>query len=155
MRTRKVTVQARLTEPGDVDVRPGNAPAANPSAAEGRTHWPHLLRRGRGLATLVRRMPFTTAVVLLILVVGIATGALWSPVTERPWFRGIAYGVPSLADGRLVDPADRPFCALAGLLPPVVGSFALLVGFAEWKLGTRRAALITVAGHLVAVPSRC
>jgi len=33
----------------------------------------------------------------------------------------------------------------------MVGSFAVLVGFAEWRLGTKRAALLTVAGQLAAV----
>ncbi len=107
-------------------------------------------RRAAPFVAVARRLPFTTAVVLVMLVAGIATGALWSPVTERPWFGWIAYGVPSLADGHWWTPVTGAFFALTPLFYlPMVGSFALLVGFAEWKLGTRRAALITVAGHLV------
>src|SRR3954467_11940875 len=66
MSTRKGTDQAGPTEGGE---------AAPPRAARPRPPW-----HGGTLATVVRRIPFTTAVVLLVLAVGIATGALWTPV---------------------------------------------------------------------------
>ncbi|MDJ0114930.1 hypothetical protein QM646_51305, partial [Rhodococcus erythropolis] len=42
--------------------------------------------------SVLRRVPFTSIVVLTITVVGIATGALWNHVRTYSWFDDIAYG---------------------------------------------------------------
>src|SRR3954465_12264936 len=104
------------------------------------------------LATLVRKVPFTTTVVLVIVVVGLATGSLWTPVSERTWFPDVAYGLPSLIAGAWWTPATGSLFALSPVFYiPVLASFVLFVGFAEWRLGTRRAALICIVGQLVGV----
>ena len=100
----------------------------------------------------MRRLPFTAAMVTLMLVIGVATGSLWFPAEDRTWFSWVGYGLPSLDQGAWWTPATGAFLALSPVLYlPMVGSFAVLVGFAEWRMGTKRAALITVAGQLVAV----
>src|SRR3954447_21972359 len=104
------------------------------------------------LATLVRKVPFTTTVVLVIVVVGLATGSLWTPVSERTWFPDVAYGLPSLTAGAWWTPLTGSLLALSPVFYiPVIASFLLFAGFAEWRLGSRRTALICVAGQLVAV----
>jgi hypothetical protein len=91
-------------------------------------------------------------VVLLILVIGLATGSLWVPLSERAWFEDVAYGLPSLAEGSWWTPVTGSLLALSpAFYVPVLASFSLFVGFTEWRLGTARTALICVAAQLVAV----
>jgi phosphatidylglycerol lysyltransferase len=171
MSTRKVSAGAGPADQDDVRVRRGDTSAAQPPAVEGRTGLPGLLRRvawsdadtsgvarrrgperGGTLAAVVRTVPFTTAVVLVVLVVGIATGSLWTPVPERTWFPDVAYGLPSLTGGAWWTPLTGSLLALSPVFYlAVIGSFLLFVGFAEWRLGTRRTALICVVGQLVGV----
>src|SRR3954452_7550502 len=150
MSSKKVPANARPTEPGDEGIRPGDASGAHRHpAVQGGTGRPTLLSR---IATVVRRMPFTTAVVLVILAVGVATGSLWTPISERTWFPDAAYGLPSLTEGAWWTPLTGSLLALSPVFyVPVIASFLLFVGFAEWRLGSRRTALICVAGQLVAV----
>lgn len=101
---------------------------------------------------LIRRNPFTAATIAMLLVVGFATGALFTRVSDHPWGDDVAYGLPAFLDGRLWTVitgaffAVTPLCYLA-----VIGSFALLAGFAERRLGTYRTVLACVFGHLVGV----
>ena len=100
----------------------------------------------------MRRLPFTTAMVVLMLAIGVASGSLWSPAEDRTWFSWIGYGLPSLDQGAWWTPVTGAFLALSPILYlPMVGSFAVLVGLAEWRLGTKRAVLLTLAGQLAAV----
>ncbi|WP_144795256.1 bifunctional lysylphosphatidylglycerol flippase/synthetase MprF [Microbacterium paludicola] len=102
--------------------------------------------------TAVRRMPFMIVFTLVFLAIGVATGALWSPVDERAWFGEVATGLPSFADGRwwtiLTSPffAEPPFAYLT-LLPLIVGG----IGWAEWQFGTLRTVGLFVAGHVIGV----
>jgi lysylphosphatidylglycerol synthetase-like protein (DUF2156 family) len=112
-------------------------------------------RRPRGAAvaaTVVRRLPFTAGVVLVMLVVGTASGSLWAAASERPWFPEIAYGLPALTEGRWWTPLTGSFLALSpAFYVPVITSFVVFVGLTEWRLGTARTALICLAGQLVGV----
>jgi len=103
-------------------------------------------------ARFLRRIPFTTAVVLLILVVGVATGSLWTPISDRTWFSSAAYGLPSLFENAWWTPVTGSLLAMSPVFyVPVLASFALFVGYTEWRLGSGRTALICVVGQLVAV----
>lgn len=78
---------------------------------------------------LLRRIPFTAGAVVTMLLVGVISGALFTRVSDHPWGNDIAYGLPSLVDGRvwtLVTGAlfaVTPLCYLA-----VIGSFLVLAG---------------------------
>ncbi|MFC4943882.1 bifunctional lysylphosphatidylglycerol flippase/synthetase MprF [Pseudonocardia sp. GCM10023141] len=99
-----------------------------------------------------RRLPFTTTVVALMLITAVATGALWRAAEDAGWYPQIAYGVPSMVNGRWWTLFSGPFLAIGPwYYVPMAGGFALLVGFAEWRLGTRLAASVTIVGHLVGV----
>ncbi len=96
-----------------------------------------------------RRVPYTAAVVVAMLVLAVATGALWSSVEGSGWYPEVSYGVPSLEAGRWWTFLAGPFFALTPLFYlPMAGSFALLVGFTEARLGTRRTIAITVVAQL-------
>ncbi|QRP49279.1 bifunctional lysylphosphatidylglycerol flippase/synthetase MprF [Amycolatopsis sp. FDAARGOS 1241] len=113
---------------------------------------PEFLGRVRSIALLLwRRAPFTTAVVLVMVVAGLATGSLWSAVESREWFPLVSYGLPSLENGRWWTFLTGPFFALTPIFYlPVAGGFALLVGPAEARMGTRRTAAIAVGAQLAA-----
>lgn len=99
-----------------------------------------------------RRLPFTGSVLLAMVAAGVATGSLWTPSADQPWFPMVGYGLPALTDGRWWTLVTGAFFALnPAFYLPVVGVFALLVGVAEWRMGTARAAAICVAGQLVGV----
>lgn len=98
------------------------------------------------------RVPFTTAMVALMLALGIVTGGLWNSLYDRGWYPDIAYGVPSLQAGRWWTPVTGSFFAAKPLdyLLQLI-SFGVLVGFAEWRLGTRLTAVVAALGQLIGV----
>ena len=99
-----------------------------------------------------RRIPFTLGVVGAMLVLGVVTGALWSPFEDHPWFENVAFGAPAFAEGRWWTPVTGSLFALEPWeYLPVAGAFLLLVGWAEHRLGTRRAAVAAVTCQLVGV----
>src|SRR3954469_18269252 len=104
------------------------------------------------VAVLRQRLPFTSSVVLAMLVLAIASGALWNAAEDRAAYPFIAYGLPSLEEGRWWTMLTGPFFAVVPwYYLPMVGSFALFAGFAEWQLGTRRAMAVTIGGQFVSV----
>ncbi|HET6289280.1 MAG TPA: hypothetical protein VFG15_21350, partial [Amycolatopsis sp.] len=101
---------------------------------------------------LRHRLPFTTLVTVTMLALALATGALWSAAEDRTVYPYIAYGLPSLEAGRWWTLLTGPLFAVVPLYYlPMVLSFALFAGFAEWRLGTRRAMAVTIGGQFVSV----
>ena len=101
---------------------------------------------------VVRRIPFTLAVVVTMLVVGLVTGSLWLALEDRPLWEVVAYGLPALQDGRWWTPVTGSFFAVAPWqYLPVAGGFLLLVGWSEWMIGTRRAAVAACTTQLAGV----
>ena len=108
-------------------------------------------RAARALA-LARRLPFTLAVVGTMLLVGVATGTLWSALEDRDLLHHVAYGLPALQDGRWWTPVTGAFFALTpAQYLPVAGGALLMVGWSEWRLGTRRVAVAATTTHLAGV----
>jgi len=99
-----------------------------------------------------RRVPFTIVVVGVMLVAGAASGALWTSAESHDWYSSVAYGLPAFEAGKWWTVATGAFFAMNPLYYiPVAGGFALLVGLAEWRLGTARTAVVTVSGQVVGV----
>ncbi|KDQ01614.1 MULTISPECIES: bifunctional lysylphosphatidylglycerol flippase/synthetase MprF [Rhodococcus] len=99
--------------------------------------------------SVLRRVPFTASVVLTITVVGIATGALWNHVRTYSWFNDIAYGVPALQEGKWWTLVTGWFFGLTpGQYVSIIVVFAFAVGWCEWRLGTKNAAIVTISGQL-------
>ncbi|MCZ2261182.1 bifunctional lysylphosphatidylglycerol flippase/synthetase MprF [Isoptericola sp. QY 916] len=104
------------------------------------------------LLRTARRAPFTLGIVALMLVLGVVTGALWSPFEDHPWFANVAFGAPAFADGRWWTPVTGSLFALEPWeYVAVAGVFLLLVGWTELRLGTRRAVVTAVTCQLVGV----
>lgn len=96
--------------------------------------------------------PFTATYVVVALVLSVVFGTLWSPAQDMSWYPDISYGLPSLEDGKwwtLV--TGLPFAVLPWQNLFVIGGFAVLVGYAEGRLGTARTVVITFASQLIAV----
>ncbi|MGW6035100.1 bifunctional lysylphosphatidylglycerol flippase/synthetase MprF [Gordonia terrae] len=100
--------------------------------------------------TVVRRLPFTIALAVALLVVGATTGSLWGRASDKSWYRDVAFGLPALREGRWWTPVTSafiepgPWLYLLALVAVVAG-----MGWAEWQLGTVRAVLVGVGGHLI------
>ncbi|WP_168706782.1 bifunctional lysylphosphatidylglycerol flippase/synthetase MprF [Gordonia paraffinivorans] len=98
-----------------------------------------------------RRLPFTAALFVSLLVVGIVTGSLWSRANDKSWYPEVAFGLPALREGKWWTPISSafvepgPWLYAISLIVVLVG-----MGWAEWQLGTVKAVLVGVGGHLIA-----
>ncbi|MFD6415333.1 bifunctional lysylphosphatidylglycerol flippase/synthetase MprF [Streptomyces sp. NPDC060194] len=100
----------------------------------------------------VRRLPFTTALTAVVVVVALASQSLWRPAEDRTWYPDVAYGLPSFEANRWWTIATGFFLGeRPATYVPILFAVVLLVGVAEWRLGTRRAAAAVAAGHVLAV----
>jgi lysylphosphatidylglycerol synthetase-like protein (DUF2156 family) len=105
---------------------------------------------------MLRRHPFTAGGLLVLVTLGVLLGLFVTPVGDTRWGELLAYGVPALQDGRWWSVlTGAPFAITPLCYVPVLVSFALFVGFAEHRLGTARAAVIWVFGHVVGVLGAC
>jgi lysylphosphatidylglycerol synthetase-like protein (DUF2156 family) len=102
-----------------------------------------------GFTALVRRYPATAAIVLTALAVGVATGALWSDVSDNTsLYDAVAYGLPPLRDGRW-----WTFFTGAFFVPELVlyvPVLALLIAAAstyERRVGRWQTLLIVIGGQ--------
>ncbi len=104
------------------------------------------------LAAQVRRTPFTVALCLVMVLLAVVTRTLWDPLVNQPLRDYVAYGVPALQAGRWWTVLfGAPFALHPMQYLPILLGLLLLGGFAEWRLGTRLAALLVIGCHLVAV----
>ncbi|MFD6178218.1 MULTISPECIES: bifunctional lysylphosphatidylglycerol flippase/synthetase MprF [unclassified Isoptericola] len=102
--------------------------------------------------SLLRRAPFTLAVVAMMLVLGVVSQGLWTPLRDSSWFDVVAFGAPAFQDGRWWTPVTGSFFApVPWGYVPTAGLFLVLVGWTELRLGTRRTALVTATTQLVGV----
>ena len=105
-----------------------------------------------GFVALVKRLPFTTFYVVVTLVLAIAFGTLWSSIEDKSWFDQVGYGLPALEEGRWLTLIFGCFFALNPVFYLyVAGFFAILTGFSEWMLGTKRTVIICVVYQFGAV----
>ena len=111
--------------------------------------WRTLPKRPRAV---LRTFPFTLAAFAVIVLVGLLSGTLWHALRDRPLLHNVAYGVPAIEHGRWWTPVTGSVYALqpSGYIAALL-VFVVLVGFAEWRLGTRATAIATVAIQLVVV----
>ena len=109
-------------------------------------------KQRNGFLAFLARVPFTASVVVITLVLGIAFGTLWSAAQGKSWYHDVAYGLPAFQDGKFQTLLFGAFFAVKPLYYIwTIGFFAVLVGFSEWQLGTRRAIAITIGYQLLGV----
>src|SRR5687768_1012710 len=81
--------------------------------------------RRRPIATLLRRIPATLALMSVLLVVGVISQGLWRPFEEQPAFDAVAYGLPALEAGRWWTPVTGTFFVVQPwVFVPTLLSFA-------------------------------
>ena len=80
---------------------PSSSTSAESGTGAGAAGW---VRRALGLA---RRVPVTVSLTVLVLAMGVATGALWDPLASRPADRGLRLWPSLLRAGPAVDRPDR------------------------------------------------
>ncbi|MCZ4552730.1 hypothetical protein BH683_021790 [Williamsia sp. 1138] len=126
---------------------PSEAPPSEPAAA------PSPVAKVFGaISWTARKVPFTTTVVVAIIVIGIITGALWETVGDKSWFNDIAYGYPPLTESKWWTPLSGMLFKSSPLSYLFITLlFAVFVGWSEWLLGTVRVAIVTIAGQLIGV----
>lgn len=100
---------------------------------------------------VVRRIPATLTMVLLILVVGVVWNGLWSPFEDTELFHTVAYGLPNLADGKWWTPLTGTFF----VNQPWVYAFTIAgfwgMAFLEYRRGSRVALAYYWVGQLFAI----
>lgn len=103
--------------------------------------------------TLLRRIPFTVAGLATILLLGALVGTFGTAVADLPHGgAAISYGVPTFAEGQWWTVfTGAPFAIIPLFYLPILVSFAVFVGLAEYRLGTARAALAWLFGQTVGV----
>ncbi len=112
---------------------------------EARTHTPN------PVLSVVRRIPATLSMVLLILVVGVVWHGLWTPFEDTALFRTVAYGLPNLADGKWWTPLTGTFF----VNQPWVYIFTITgfwgMAYLEFRRGSRVALAYYWIGQLFAI----
>ena len=104
------------------------------------------------LSRLARQVPVTVALVSVMVVLGVVTQSLWSPLKDRELLPVVAYGLPALQEGRWWTPVSGAFFALVpAQYLPIAGGALLLLGWSELRLGSRRVTIAAVACHLLGV----
>ena len=100
---------------------------------------------------VVRRMPATLSLVVVLLAVGAATGTLWSAAQDAPWFENIAYGLPAFEAGRWWTPITGTFVVVQPWV--FVPTLLMMVGlgYLEFRQGSARAMLYFGVGQLFAI----
>ncbi|WP_040569821.1 bifunctional lysylphosphatidylglycerol flippase/synthetase MprF [Microbacterium maritypicum] len=100
---------------------------------------------------VVRRIPATLTMVLLIIAVGVVWSGLWAPFEDTALFQTVAYGLPNLADGKWWTPLTGTFF----VNQPWVYLFTIAgfwgMGYLEFRRGSRVALAYYWLGQLFAI----
>ncbi len=104
------------------------------------------------LSLVVRRLPFTTSVLFLLVAVGVGSRGLFTPVSAADWYERYAYGVPALQQGHWWSLVTGTFLVDYPLLYlPMLAFVAGSLGWLEWRRGTRTCAGYFVGGQILAL----
>ena len=100
---------------------------------------------------VMRRIPATLTLLVVLLAIGLVTGTLWSAAEHAPWFENVAYGLPAFEAGRWWTPITGTFFVAKPwvFVPTILAMVGL--GFLEFMQGTARAMLYFGVGQLFAI----
>jgi hypothetical protein len=136
-RAEPVGAPAGSARPAVATVEPTRAPTE-----------PTVLTRAVGV---IRRVPYTTGVVVAMILFGLAIGAFWRELDGTVWWDRFAYGLPALRDGRVWTPITGSLLAEIPTQYIPIGAVVILgIGLCEWRLGTRVAVVASIAGRTLA-----
>jgi lysylphosphatidylglycerol synthetase-like protein (DUF2156 family) len=100
---------------------------------------------------VVRRIPATLTMMLLIIAVGVIWRGLWAPFEDTALFKTVAYGLPNLADGKWWTPLTGTFF----VNQPWVYLFTIAgfwgMAYLEFRRGSRVALAYYWVGQLFAI----
>lgn len=100
---------------------------------------------------VVRRIPVTLALVLVLLIFGVIGQGLWTPFQEHPWFEHVSYGLPALFDGRWWAPVTGTFFVVEPwVYIPTLLAFAGMA-YVEFRRGWKIALAYFAGGQLFAI----
>ena len=105
----------------------------------------------RRVVAAAGRFPATAALALVLLIVGVASAALWSPFAASPLHDSVAYGVPAWEAGRWWAPVTGTFFVSVPWLYPVIIVGLVGMGYVEVRRGWRVALAYFAGGQLGAV----
>ena len=104
------------------------------------------------LRTVTRRLPLTSTLVVVVLVLSVWTRTLWSPVLGQPLRDSATYGLPALEEGAWWTVVTGAFFAAQPFqYVPILLGLIVFGGFTEWRLGAWRCAVALVSCHVFAV----
>jgi lysylphosphatidylglycerol synthetase-like protein (DUF2156 family) len=107
--------------------------------------------RARAAVHVLRRIPATAALVVIVIAVGVASQGLWAPFEQSPLYDSVAYGLPALAAGRWWTPLTGSFF----VNEPWVYLFTLSgfwgMAYLEYRRGSKVALGYFAIGQLFAV----
>jgi hypothetical protein len=128
----------------------GPADAAGDDAPPDSHHHPPPRALQHVLGVLGRYWATTTVVVALI-VIGLATGAFWNQVVEGTSLYGhVAYGLPSLQEGRWWTFLSGMFFAPELILYlPIVALLVIVASVYERRVGHVRVLIVTIGGQFL------
>lgn len=103
-----------------------------------------------GVAGVIRAYPATSAIVIVALGVGVATGALWSDVSgNEKLYDSVAYGVEPLRDGRWWTFFTGAFFVPELMLYiPVLGFLVVAASIYERRVGHWQTLVVVVLGQV-------
>lgn len=102
--------------------------------------------------SVVKKIPGTLSIALLILVMGVLTKSLWSSVNLDQILANYGYGIPSLAEGRIWTVftgalvAPEPY-----MYATILASFIIGAGYLEYKVGIKKMLAVLVATHVISL----
>lgn len=144
-----VTDATELALPGDEAASPGGAPPASPPPPDPSPRSPARATAAR-VVVVLRRYPATTGLVLAVLVVGVASGALWRDIHDTSFYDSVAYGLPQLRAGKVWTFATgAAFVPSLILYLPVLALLVLAAGAYERRVGAWRTVAAVVGGQVL------
>lgn len=101
--------------------------------------------------SIMLRIPATSSILGLLLVVGIVTQGLWKAIDTQAWWHIVSYGLPAFEMGQWWTPLIGTFLVVAPIVyvPTLLGFVGM--AYLEWRRGSRVALLCFGGGQLVAV----
>lgn len=101
--------------------------------------------------SVARRVPVTSTLAGVLLLVGLFSGGLWRSFADSDLFPTVAYGLPALRDGRWWTPVTGTFFVEAPWIYAVGIPMLVAMGLLEARRGSRVAAATFGAGQLFSV----
>ncbi len=108
-------------------------------------------RRSDQVIAALRRLPFTIGLWVVVFGVAVVTGSLWGRASDQSWYADVAFGLPAVEDGKWWTVLSSAVIAPSpGTYVVALVAIGFGIGWAEWRLGTARVAVVAVGGLLAA-----